>query len=123
VRARAERRGFRRVGPQDCPGASGLRIRPGRGAQVIDLSGGGLLIESDAQVLPGAFLDVLLRTGDTARVMRARVTRCSVSSLHPVDGIRYRAGICFQQPVREFVGGLGSWEGNTQLPIRGPADE
>ncbi len=103
---RHERRAFGRIGPGGCRGVTGLRIRPGCRASLLDLSCGGLLLETETRLLPGAAVDVLLSTGSETRVMRSRVARCHVSAIHPTDGPRYRAAVEFDEPLTE----RGVWQ-------------
>jgi PilZ domain len=74
------------------------RIRPGYDVAIIDMSAGGVLVESGHRLLPGARVDV---RGPSDRpdveVARGRVVRCSVVHVR-ADRIAYQGAIVFDGP-------------------------
>jgi hypothetical protein len=95
----AERRAFTRVqgtGPRSLPD---LELRSDNRARLVDISCGGVLVESHARVLPGAAVELLLLADEQPRILRGAVARCQVSGLDPKLGPRYRAGVLFEHPL------------------------
>jgi hypothetical protein len=74
------------------------RVRPGHEVSVIDASAGGLLIETDRRLLPGAAIDLHLSTAGGTTTVRGCVLRCAVSGLRPA-GVFYRGAIGFERHV------------------------
>jgi len=100
----------RRTGRRDPPGARGImsvRIRPGHGATVIDVSAGGALIETAVRLLPGAAAELQLETVHRWATLGGRVVRCAVVRLR-ASSVSYRAAIVFDAPLSEVVDDLGS---------------
>ena len=89
-----ERRAWPRVptrtGTEMCAG----RLRPGRAAQILDLSEGGALIETDWRLLPG--MRVELQLGEPIGLYRVtgRIVRCHVTLLDR-ERVRYRGAMAF----------------------------
>ena len=97
-----ERRHTRRLTTVQSHGVVGARVRPGHDAELIDVSRGGVLIETTCRLLPGATVDVQLSTLDGRAIVRGRVLRCSVTHLC-ADRIRYRGAIAFSTAVPWFA--------------------
>lgn len=78
------------------------RVRPGHLATVIDVSEGGVLIETSRGLPPGAMVDLQLGTSQGMHALRGRVLRCSVAALQ-AHAVSYRAAIRFEYrlPTRE----------------------
>jgi hypothetical protein len=101
--ARIERRRrVRSVPPVDDPLAR-VRARAGSELAVIDLSDLGALLEGRHRLLPGVCLDVHVMTRAGRVLVRGRVVRAYVCALH-ADGVRYRGGLSFDQPVDTSAG-------------------
>jgi hypothetical protein len=84
------------------------KLRPGRPAQIVDVSAGGALIETDWRLLPGT--QVELQLGDPVALyhVKARILRCHVSRLAG-DRIRYRGALIFDRQLP--FGARGDSEG------------
>jgi hypothetical protein len=78
------------------------RIWPGRHATVIDISVGGVLIETRHRVLPGAIVELHLEIGAQQIRARGRVARCFVSRIG-ADVICYRTAIEFDSHLPWFT--------------------
>jgi hypothetical protein len=91
----SERRQFLRVAMGERADVVGLRLVPGRGATVRDLSHGGACIEVAARLLPGTPVDLQVTALGRRWLGRARVLRCHVSALVPDAGVRYEAALQF----------------------------
>jgi hypothetical protein len=78
------------------------RIRPGDTATLIDVSGGGVLIETNRRLLPGTFVELCLESRSRRTTARGRVLRCAVVDLRPA-AVRYRGAIHFDAYLPWFV--------------------
>jgi hypothetical protein len=84
-----------------CPGAgpkwqAKAVLRPGRSITVINISSCAALVESDAQLRPGAHAEVQLSSANVRTLVRGRIDRCNVAALDPLT---YRGVIVFDQPL------------------------
>jgi hypothetical protein len=94
----AERRRLSRWVPDSTGALSRVRLRAGRDLVVINLSGGGALVEGSTRLLPGTHVDVHVTSALGRVLVRARVVRCAVRAL-TADVVHYRAGLAFEAPV------------------------
>jgi hypothetical protein len=78
------------------PGHSSLavRLRTGPSLRVIDLSPGGLLVETPVRLLPGHSVDLVLHTGAEQVFARGLVVHSRVGTIRGGAELRYRAGLC-----------------------------
>ena len=72
------------------------RLRPGRMAQVIDLSAGGALLETDWRLLPGTRVEIQLGLPVPRFCVAGRILRCHVARLERAR-IRYRGALAFEE--------------------------
>ena len=72
------------------------RLRPGRTAQVVDLSAGGALIETDWRLCPGTRVELQLGDAVAPVTVGGRIVRCHVASVHR-ERIRYRSALAFER--------------------------
>ncbi len=93
-----ERRRWPRISTIDCRDLAKGRIRPGRVAQILDLSSGGALIETDWQLMPGTLVDLQLGSPVTLHRVAGRILRCQVAVVHR-ERIRYRGALKFEQRI------------------------
>jgi hypothetical protein len=91
-----ERRTSPRRDHAACPRLGLVRVRPGRSARLLDISARGALIETVVRLLPGGFADLQIYLDGMQRTVRARIVRCRVSTLAP---LQYRAGLEFADSV------------------------
>ena len=75
------------------------RLIPGRSVDVIDLSRGGALIETDYRLLPGAPVELQLAGPITFERVRGHVVRSQVAVLDRERGIRYRGALIFEKQL------------------------
>ena len=94
-------------------GVVSAHIRPGHPAQLVDVSAGGALVDTDHRLLPGAPVELRMRTSGRHISMRGRVVRCAVVRLRPV--VCYRGAIAFDQYLPWFVD--DTWEEATPQVI------
>ena len=93
-----ERRAARRVSALGASGMDRARLRPGRMAQVIDLSSGGALIETDWRLLPGMRVELQLGQPVPRFRVAGRILRCHVALLDR-ERIRYRGALAFEDQL------------------------
>ena len=98
-----ERRRNRRRHHQDDHGISSARLRSGHDVSVIDVSAGGALIESDRRLLPGAAVELNLRSEHRPpEIMRGHVLRSAVTRLRS-NLVCYRGAIRFDHELPWLV--------------------
>jgi len=99
---KSDRRDAPRRAPPEEYAVVAARIRPGYDVEVVDMSGGGVLVESRHRLMPGATVELYLRCEkQPATVVRGRVVRCYVVRLGE-DTVRYQGAIAFERYLRTF---------------------
>jgi len=73
-----------------------VRIRPGHAAQLVDVSAGGALVETNCRLLPGTDVELHVDTPTKRTSVRGRVLRCAVVHVR-AWGITYRGAINFDR--------------------------
>src|SRR5947208_12758494 len=91
-----ERRAWPRVATGAWSDLARGKLKPGRPAQIVDVSAGGALIETDWRLLPGTRVD--LQVGEPVALynVKARILRCHVSRLDR-ERVRYRGALVFEE--------------------------
>jgi len=97
--SRFDRRRWARKRPDECPGLIEAKLRSGSEVRVIDISNGGVLIETASRILPGARVELFLMTTGRRWLLKGRIVRCRVAAIVPESGVRYRAALAFNEPV------------------------
>ncbi len=85
--------------PGTPPWLTGVRLRPGGAVDPVAWTGGGVLVEGDARLVPVARVVVVLEGGLRARSLTGEVWSTCITSLTGRAGMRYRAAIRFEPPV------------------------
>lgn len=89
----------RRADPRfPLPDAADARstLRPGCVVLVVDVSAGGALVEAGRPMRPGARVHLQIVTTERTLAVGARVLRCAVWMLDPLDGVTYRGALQFE---------------------------
>ena len=98
---RAERRrSWRRARPEE-HGIVSARVRPGHDVSVVNVSAGGALVDCGHRLLPGASVELHLRSELQTAVVRGRVVRCAVARLRS-NVVCYRGAIAFDRHLPWF---------------------
>jgi len=97
-----ERRRMPRLQREEDHRIVAARVRPGYRAQLIDVSAGGALVETNCRLLPGSFVELHMETSTAHVKVRGRVLRCSVANVRP-SFVCYRGAICFDRHLPWFV--------------------
>jgi PilZ domain-containing protein len=93
-----ERRRMPRRAPEAGEVLSKVRLRGGREWTVVDISGGGALLDGDSRLLPGTHVDVHVTTREGRVLVRGRVMRASVVRLR-AHAVGYHAALAFETSV------------------------
>lgn len=101
------------------PAALHATLRPGCAVTLVDVSGVGALVEAPRAMRPGARVQLLVATARERHAITAHILRCMVWSLHPVEGVTYRAAIRFDARV-DWSWAAPTLRGN-ELPERAEA--
>ena len=83
-------------------GIERARVRPGREAAIIDISTGGIFIETRHRLLPGTTIELLLMLADRCTSVRGCVLRSTVACLRH-GRVLYRGAIAFERPLPPFA--------------------
>ena len=79
-------------------GITAARVRAGRDAAVLNVSVGGILIETLHRLLPGTTIELQLSRGDQRTEVRGRVLRSTVSCLRH-GRVSYSGAIVFERAL------------------------
>jgi hypothetical protein len=96
--ALAERRQVRRVRAEEAGWHEEAVLRPGLLVRIVNISAGGVLLESPARLRPGrrAELQLTSSAGDVRPLCVGRITRCAVTGISPMV---FLGAVHFEQPV------------------------
>ena len=114
-----DRRVDSRFSPPD-EHAARATMRPGCVVSLIDVSRGGALVEGPRPLRPGARVHLQVTTSARTFSIEAQVLRCAVWILDPVEGVRYRGALRFEQRI-DWTWGDGSRGGYPVPESKGPA--
>lgn len=93
MRDAVERRSGHRLAARTTRWPETAILRPGQEVTVVNLSHGGVLLESSTRMAPGARAELQL-LGIHRRMVRGRIDRCHVARLEP---LRYRGAVVFDE--------------------------
>jgi hypothetical protein len=103
VNADSDRRGHERLKGNDLRWLRGARIKYGADARVLDLSVGGVLLETKGALAPESNVIVELTSADGAILIPSRVLRCRTASFSEI--LKYQGACAFKRPptIRELT--------------------
>jgi hypothetical protein len=93
----SERRGNLRLGPDDVRWLRSARLKYGPDVRVIDISRGGILVETAGQLRPDSNIVFELSGPISSILMPSKVLRCRVASFDEV--MRYQGACAFKRPL------------------------
>ncbi len=93
----SERRGHLRLGPDDVRWLRSARLKYGPDVRVLDISAGGILVETDGELRPDANIVFELSGPTNSILMPSKVLRCRVASF--ADVMRYQGACSFKRPL------------------------
>jgi len=97
----SDRRASRRRGRVQDHGILRARVRPGHVVVVIDVSAGGVFVETTHRLLPGTNVELQLESETRNENIRGRIVRCTVARLYPAT-VFYRGAIAFDRYLPWF---------------------
>ena len=92
----ANRRQYPRLKPSAVPFLKSVAFNQGCEAQVVNISRGGVLLETEVRLRPQMKIFLKLVTSDGVVKMEGHILRSSISSLNGVP--RYQSAIAFEHP-------------------------
>jgi len=98
VDAASNRRLHERLKASDLAWLRRARLKYGPDVRVLDLSAGGILLETDSQLTPDTAIVVELIGAASPILAPSRVLRCRVATLGEV--LRYRGACAFKRPLQ-----------------------
>jgi hypothetical protein len=93
----SDRRGHMRLGRDDVRWLRSARLKYGPDVRVIDISAGGILVETEGQLRPDANLVFELSGPMHSILVPSKVLRCRVASFDEV--MRYQGACAFKRPL------------------------
>lgn len=93
----SERRDHLRLGADDVRWLHSARLKYGADVRVIDISRGGILVETEGQLRPDTNIVFELAGPVSSILMPSKVLRCRVASFDEV--MRYRGACAFKRPL------------------------
>jgi hypothetical protein len=93
----ADRRGHLRLGPDDVRWLRSARLKYGPDVRVIDISIGGILVETDGQLRPDSNIVFELSGPMSSILVPSRVLRCRAAAFDEV--MRYQGACAFKRPL------------------------
>jgi PilZ domain len=93
----SERRGHMRLGAADVRWLRSARLKYGPDVRVLDISAGGILVETDGQLRPDANIVFELSSPTKSILVPSKVLRCRLAS--PADVTRYQGACSFKRPL------------------------
>jgi len=124
----SNRRRWPRLKPDAVPGLKHVEFTHGADVNIIDISKGGLLLETEARLRPDMKIMLKLVTAEGVLRIDGTILRSAIYSLKSVP--RYRTAIVFQQPLelleipdREARPGAGGSDPSSDLERDGVEDE
>jgi hypothetical protein len=93
----SERRGHLRLGADDLRWLRSARLKYGPDVRVLDISAGGILVETDSQLRPDANIVFELSGPGNPILVPSKVLRCRVASFAEV--VRYQGACAFKRPL------------------------
>jgi hypothetical protein len=94
-----ERRSARRLQTCDISGEIRLTIPGCSDIQIINISGSGVLVETDRQLRPDTLTDLFVRLNGKRHAVKARAVRSTVHAVKPQVGIVYRTALHFDKQL------------------------
>lgn len=111
-----ERRRAMRLASVSEHGVRVIKIRPGDGATLIDVSAAGALVETHRRLLPGSLVELHMETDHQKLRVRGTVVHCTVVRVGPAC-MAFRGAIEFERHLPWFAPDHGyRFPGSDQRP-------
>jgi hypothetical protein len=103
-----------------------IKIRPGDGATLIEVSAAGALVETHRRLLPGSAVELHMETDHQKARVRGTVVHCSVVRVGPAC-VAFRGAIEFERHLPWFAPDHGyrfpSWDRRSDAIARADATQ
>ncbi len=81
------------------PAITAMRLSPGDGVKLINISASGVLVEGKTRFVPGTRVNVIFEGSVKPGQIKGRVVRCQVSSIGGGGTLQYQSAIAFEGRV------------------------
>jgi hypothetical protein len=100
----SERRQWTRLSPADVPFLKSVAFHQGSEVQVVDISQGGMLLETEVRLQPKMKIQLKIEANTGSFKIEGNVLRSWIASIQGTP--RYRSAIAFQHPVHMLLDNL-----------------
>jgi hypothetical protein len=97
----SNRRQWARLSPADIPFLKSVAFHQGSEVQVVDISAGGMLLETEVRMQPNMRVQLKIETSTGSFKIEGNVLRSWIASLQGAP--RYRSAIAFQHPIHMLL--------------------
>jgi len=114
-----ERRKWPRLKPSSIPSLKSVALGQGTEIDAIDISQGGMLVETEVRLRPQMRIHLKLVTSDGIIRLEGSVLRSSIASLKGIP--RYKSAIAFEQPFNQLNQLSGPVQPQSEPPKETPS--
>ena len=114
----SDRRRWTRIDPSELPFLNSVAFHKGSEVQVINISQGGMLLETEVRLQPKMKILLKINTSSGVFDIEGSVLRSSIASLQ--GSPRYRSAISFQHPIHMVLDNINN---KRKKPSRKPTPE
>ena len=88
----------RRRPPEEIEGFQSVLLRPGGEVNVLNISNGGMLVQTETHTKPGSAVRVCVVTTGARHEVKAKIVRSEITTVGG-SGLHYLLGIAFDEPL------------------------
>ena len=89
---------LRRRSPEEVEGLQSVHLRPGGEVTVLNVSNGGMLVQTENHTKPGSTVRVIIVTTDAKHEAKAKIVRSEITTVGG-SGIQYLLGLAFDEAL------------------------
>ncbi len=88
----------RRKKPEEIEGFQSVVLRPGGQVEVLNISNGGMLVQTETRTKPGSVVRVCIFTTGARYEVKAKIVRSEITTVDG-SGLHYLLAIAFDEPL------------------------